>query len=95
MDLTFEWDEDKASRNETKHGVAFHEGKSVFNDPFSVTIPDPDHSEYEDRWLDIGFSSKGRLVLVWYTERAGRIRIIGCRKASPAEQRSYRDERIR
>ena len=95
MDLVFEWDEGKGRRNETKHGVTFAEGQTVFNDPFAVTITDPDHSEYEDRWLDIGLSSKGRLVTVWYTEREERIRIIGCRKATPAEQRYYKDERIR
>ena len=95
MDLIFEWDEDKARRNEAKHGITFYEGKTVFNDPFAVTIPDPDHSEYEDRWIDIGFSSKGRFVVVWYTEKHDRIRIIGCRKATPAEQRCYRDEQIR
>ena len=95
MDLIFEWDEDKALRNDAKHGVSFHEGKTVFNDLFAVTIPDPDHSEHEDRWIDIGVSSKGRLVVVWYTEREDRIRIIGCRKATPVEERSYRDERIK
>lgn len=93
MDLVFEWDEDNARSNEAKHGVAFHEGKTVFNDPFAVTIPDPDHSEYEDRWIDIGFSSKGRLVVVGYSERNDRIRIIGCRMATPGEQRRYGDER--
>ena len=63
MGLVFEWDEDKAHHNEIKHGVSFDEGRTVFNDPFAVTIPDPDHSEYEDRWIDTGFSSKGRLVV--------------------------------
>jgi len=51
MNLIFEWDEDKARRNKAKHGVSFQEGKTVFNDPFAVTIPDPDHSEHEDRCL--------------------------------------------
>ncbi len=90
MNLIFEWDEDKARRNEAKHGVSFHEGKTVFNDPFAVTVPDPDHSEHEDRWLDIGFTSRGRLVVVWYTERNDRIRIIGCRKATRDERSCYR-----
>lgn len=95
MDLIFEWDEDKARSNEAKHGVSFDEGRTVFNDPFTITIPDPDHSEHEDRWIDIGFSSQGRLVVVWYTERDERIRLIGCRRATPAERRCYSDERIR
>ena len=61
MDLLFEWDEDKARRNEAKHGVSFDEGRTVFNDPSAITVSDPDHSEGEDRWIDIGFSAKGRL----------------------------------
>lgn len=74
MNLIFEWDEDKVRRNEAKHGVSFQEGKTVFNDPFAVMVPDPDHSEHEDRWLDIGFTSRGRLVVVWYIKRNDRIR---------------------
>ncbi|MCG3180575.1 MAG: hypothetical protein BIFFINMI_02937 [Phycisphaerae bacterium] len=93
MALTFEWDQEKARRNESKHGVTFDEGKTVFNDPFSITIPDPDHSLGEDRWLDIGLSSDGRLIVVWYTEREDRIRLIGCRRATPAEEWCYRNER--
>jgi hypothetical protein len=89
MNLIFEWDEDKARRNEAKHGVSFHEGKTVFNDPFAVTVTDPDHAECKDRWLDIGFTSRGRLVVVWYTERNDRIRIIGCRKATRDERSCY------
>jgi uncharacterized DUF497 family protein len=69
MTLTFEWDEDKSKRNFRKHEVIFEEAKTVFNDPFSITIDDPDHSGDEDRYLDIGLSSKGRMIVVWYTER--------------------------
>ena len=94
MNLIFEWDEEKAGNNEEKHGVGFREGKTVFNDPFAVTVPDPDHSECEDRWIDIGFTSKGRLIVVWYTERDDRIRIIGCRKATKGERSCYENERI-
>lgn len=54
MDLVFEWDEDKANLNEAKHGVNFEEARTIFNDPFAMTIPDPDHSDEEERWLDIG-----------------------------------------
>jgi len=91
MDLIFEWDDDKARRNAAKHGVPFDEGKTIFNDPFAITISDPDHSEQEDRWIDIGFSCRGRLVVVWYTERQECIRLIGCRMATPAERRCYAD----
>ncbi len=66
MPITFEWDEQKASLNLAKHGIAFEEAKTVFNDPFSLTIADPLHSYEEHRWLDIGFSFHGRLLVVWY-----------------------------
>ncbi|HAK96019.1 MAG TPA: hypothetical protein DCM87_13765 [Planctomycetes bacterium] len=93
MDLVFEWDEPKAKGNETKHGVSFEEGKTVFNDPFAITIPDPAHSSKEARWLDIGLSARGRVLVVWYTERQEHIRIIGCRRATRGEQRAYEHER--
>ena len=93
MGLVFEWDEEKASRNEAKHGVTFEEVKTIFNDPFALTVSDPDHSDEEERWLDIGLSAEGRLLVVWYTERSERIRIIGSRKATKAEERGYADER--
>ena len=64
MDLTFEWNEDKARRNQAKHGVSFEEGKTVFSDPFARTIADPDHAPQEDRWLDTGLSATGRLLVV-------------------------------
>lgn len=89
MTLTFEWDELKSTRNLEKHGVSFEEAKTVLNDPFSMTISDRDHSDGEDRYLDIGISSKGRVLVVWYTERKDSIRIIGCRVADPSERKEY------
>lgn len=89
MALSFEWDEVKSLRNLEKHGVSFEEAKTVFNDPFSLTVSDPDHSDDEDRYLDIGISSKGRVLVVWYTERKDNIRIIGCRVANPTEREKY------
>ncbi len=94
MDLVFEWDEEKARRNEAKHGVTFDEAKTIFNDPFAMTISDPDHSNEEERWLDIGLSARGRLLVVWYTERSGAIRIIGSRRATKSEERTYAHGRI-
>ena len=94
MDLVFEWDEEKAKRNEAKYGVTFEEAKTIFNDPFAMTVSDPDHSDEEERWLDIGLSAEGRLLVVWYTERSERIRIIGSRRATKAEERTYAHERI-
>ena len=92
MSLTFEWDEKKADDNLRKHGVSFDEAKTVFNDPFSVTIYDPDHSSDEQRYIDIGLSSKGRLIVVSYSERGERIRIISSREAKKKEQREYENK---
>jgi len=92
MALTFEWDEEKAKRNVSKHGITFEEGKTIFNDPFAVTIGDPDISEGETRYLDIGLSYRGRIMVVWYTEREHKIRIIGCRKATRSERRNYEEK---
>jgi uncharacterized DUF497 family protein len=89
MALKFEWDENKSKLNLKKHGIDFEEGKTVFNDPFAITINDPDHSSLEERYLEIGISSKGRILVVWYTERNDNIRIIGCRRAIRFERESY------
>lgn len=86
---TFEWDPDKAAANLRKHRISFREGASVLADPLSITILDPDHSVDEQRFIDIGTSSSGRILVVVYTERNERIRIISCRKATPAERRRY------
>lgn len=91
MALTFEWDGNKSKHNLKKHGVAFDEAKTVFNDPFSITVPDPDHSEEEERYLDIGLSSQGRLLVIWYNEKENHIRIIGCRKATRSERKKYEE----
>jgi uncharacterized DUF497 family protein len=95
MSLVFEWDEAKARTNEIKHGVTFDEARTVFNDPFSISIPDPEHSEEEERWLDLGLSNQGRLLVVWYTESDENIRIIGSRLATRTEAESYAHERSR
>ena len=72
--------------------VSFDEAKTVFNDPFSVTIDDPDHSSDEHRYIDIGLSSKERLIVVSYCERGEILRIISSRKAKKKEQRSYEEK---
>ena len=89
MDLRFEWDEAKAIANLHKHGVSFEEAQTVFGDPATKTIFDDQHSDLEDRFIDIGLSVSGRLLVVIYTENAERIRIISCRKATPKERRQY------
>ena len=85
----FEWDEKKARTNQKKHDVSFEEAVTVFLDPLSTTVSDPEHSEEEHRFLDIGRSDKGRLLLVSYTERSSHIRIISSRQALPAERKAY------
>jgi len=91
MTLNFEWDEEKAKANLKNHRVSFEEATTVFSDPFSITIPDPDHSTEEERYIDIGNSDRGRVLVVVYTERETTIRIIGCRKATPTERRRYEE----
>jgi uncharacterized DUF497 family protein len=87
--MIFEWDENKAHTNLKKHGISFDEAVSVLLDPLSITVADPDHSEEEYRFLDIGLSNHDRLLVVSYTERASRIRIISSRLVLPAERKIY------
>ena len=87
--MKFEWDADKAAQNLKKHGVAFPEAATVFGDPLEMTIPDSDHSEGEARFLSLGLSSQSRLLVVAYTERDDRIRVIHARVAAPRERRLY------
>ncbi len=91
MKLNFEWDEEKAKANLQKHKVSFDEAITVFIDPFSITIPDPDHSVEEQRYIDIGRSDKGHVLVVVYTERGQNIRIISCRKATSSERKLYEE----
>ena len=92
MAIPFEWDEEKAEINLKKHKVDFEQAKSVFGDPFSITVDDPDHSKEEQRFIDIGKSASGKLLVVVYTERGSKIRIISCRKATPTERRKYEEQ---
>ena len=87
--MEFECGPDKAAGNLKKHGVGFPEAMTVFADPLEVTIPDADHSEREARFLSLGWSDAKRLVVVAYTEREGKIRIIHAREAAPKERRTY------
>ena len=87
--VEFEWNPDKEQLNVRKHGVDFPEAATVFGDPLELTIADPDHSVGEFRYLSVGRSSLGRLLVVSYTEREQRIRIVGARVASPKERRQY------
>ena len=91
MTLTVEWDPEKARSNLRKHHVSFEEASTVFGDPMSVTIRDPDHSIGEKRFLDVGLSHSGRLLAVAYTERGSRIRLISARPASRRERKIHEE----
>jgi len=88
--IEFEWDKVKAESNEKKHGVSFSEASTIFGDPLEMTIEDPKHSSGEYRFLSIGRSSTGNLLVVSYTEREQNlIRIISARKATKKELKNY------
>lgn len=88
----FEWDDAKAARNIRIYGVDFEEAKTVFEDPYAITIPDDLHSSDEGRSIVLGLSLLARVLLVVYTERRERIRIISARKATPSERSQYESE---
>jgi uncharacterized DUF497 family protein len=87
--MPFEWDEEKAESNRSKHGIDFDEAASVFDDYFYVDFYDPKHSVDEHRFLIIGESNRNRLLIVSYTERDDKIRIISARELTPQERRIY------
>ena len=89
MSLLFEWDASKAALNVKKHGVSFEEASTIFGDSFSITIDDPQHRKGEYRFVTIGLSANGRLLVVAHTDRNDRIRLISARKAKPSERRHY------
>lgn len=87
--LRFDWDPSKAKSNEAKHGVGFAEAATAFGNPLSITIPDPERSVGEARFVLVGLSYLGRLVVVAHAETPDSIRIISARLATKAERRSY------
>jgi uncharacterized protein len=88
--MRFIWDPNKDAGNRVKHGVAFEEASTVFGDPLAATIADPDHSEAELRFVTMGISSAGRLVIVSHTEEQDNLfRIISAREAKPHERKAY------
>ena len=89
--MEFEWDPEKASRNQAKHCVSFQEAATVFGDPLAVSYYDPDHSEDEDRFLTFGHSNQGRLLVVSHTDRTDRTRIISARQATRKERKQYEE----
>lgn len=89
--MQFEWDEDKAKKNILKHQVSFNEAETVFDDPFYIDFYDPDHSMDEDRYLIVGQSNQGRILIVSYTERENSIRLISAREVTRQERKVYEE----
>lgn len=87
-ELRFEWDDAKAAANLVKHGVAFEEAATAFDDPHSLTIPDVIHP---DRFVLLGYSRQLRMLVVVHSERGDAIRIISARKATKREKRDYEE----
>jgi uncharacterized protein len=92
MSLSVEWDPAKAEANVRKHGVSFEEAATVLGDPLSLTLPDPDHSQTEERFLLLGRSATGRFLLLAIAEREDFVRIISARLMTPRERRAYERE---
>jgi uncharacterized DUF497 family protein len=88
---TFEWDATKAETNLQKHGVSFDEASTVFGDPLSLLMSDPDHSIWERRYLLLGMSTRLRLLVVAFGERPPRTRLISGRQATRQERRRYEE----
>jgi uncharacterized protein len=87
----FQWDPTKAKTNLEKHGVSFSDSATVFGDPLSKTIADPDHSEDEQRFIIMGMSAQRRLLVVVHTTREAYIRIISARPATRQEKKQYEE----
>jgi len=89
--MKFEWDTQKAERNFRKHKVAFTEAATVFADTLGITIYDPDHSKNEERYVTIGWSHQGRILMVAHTDRGDRISIISARELTKKERKAYEE----
>ena len=87
--MQFEWNPTKAALNLKNHKVSFNEAATVFSDPLGVTVPDPDHSDEEDRLIIVGISYRSRLLIVSHTENEDVIRIISARELTPREREQY------
>lgn len=93
MNYNFEWDPNKAKINKEKHGISFEDATTVFLDPLASTIYDPDHSESEKRWITLGTSQNGKLLVTCHTFKnengTATIRIFSSRKATKTEKKQY------
>jgi uncharacterized DUF497 family protein len=91
---SFEWDPKKASANLTKHGISFQHAATVLLDPLAITLSDDEHSEQGQRWITLGLSAVGPLLVVVHTlyetgPNSANVRIISARRATPSEMRHY------
>lgn len=89
--MIFSWDPPKAAANVRKHRIDFHEASTIFGDPLATTFTDMDHSSSEKRFLTVGLSEQGRLLVVSHTEEGDTIRIISARKSTRRERRFYEE----
>ena len=90
--MEFRWDPNKDAANQRKHSVGFREAATVFHDPLSTTFPDYDHSASEQRFLTIGVSVRGRVMVVAHAEQGDTIRIISARQATKRERKFYEED---
>jgi uncharacterized DUF497 family protein len=89
--MKFEWDENKAAINLSKHRVSFEDAKTVFDDALYVDFYHPDHSDDEERYLIVGKSKRESLLIVSYTQRGDSIRLISARLVTRAERQAYEE----
>lgn len=92
MPIRFEWDARKAATNRRKHRVSFEEATTVFGDPLSRTVSDPDHAEVDKRFVTVGFSHRHRLLVVVHSDHGETVRIISARAATRSEREVYEEE---
>ena len=90
--MLFEWDATKAESNLSKHDVSFDEALTIFYDPLAATFADSQHSGEEDRFVTIGYSERGRILVVCHVDRAGALRLISAREATRRERKRHEDE---
>ena len=87
--MQFEWDGSKAESNLRKHRVSFDEAVTVFYDPWAATFDDTDHSQGENRLITVGYSARGRLLVVCHVEHDEAVRLISARRATPRERKRH------
>ncbi|MBM2815322.1 MAG: hypothetical protein HW421_2084 [Ignavibacteria bacterium] len=91
--LEFDWSDEKAFNNLQKHEVSFEEAMTVWDDEFAAFLHDPSHSNSEDRYMLIGYSSKNNLLFVSFTERKDKVRLISARKATKSERKRHEENK--